>query len=234
MKSNPAEAVDAETSVIDGASPQSGRPRRWWNTFKSAIVFLFVSWHLFFLATRSSLDLGGDEFVAFAEGSAWWESAEPVYQWTSDTTSKYETALDHDQGWSMFTSPLARGCIFLAVRVEFTDGSHVVVRSENEPDDPSHFFRIGRPRQRKLEDWLVSRSNDERRSGYRRPLWEQTARRYLRRWQGENPNDPRTPQRLVMLCRRIAIPKPDEAPGSYREATVREVATFDADGNLLE
>lgn len=227
MESNQPETVAAKTPPLE-------RPRPWWQMLKSVAVFLFVAWHLFFLVTRISIDLGGDAFEDFAEGSGWWESVEPVYQWTEETTRKYETTLEHNQEWVMFTSPLARSCGFLAVRIEFSDGSSALVRSENEPDDPSHFFRIGRARQRKFEDWLVRESNDARRGGYRGPLWEQTVRRYLLRWQEENPDDPRTPQRLVMVCRRFAIPSPDEEPGSYPEATVREVAAFDADGNLLK
>ena len=232
MDTNPCETFETTGPAGEEAVPRAKKKRRWRQGFASTVVFLFVTWHLFFLITKNTIDLGGEEFESYAEDHPFWQPVLPIYGWTKDKTASYESTLGIDQGWMMFTSPLTRGAVFLAVRIEFADGTSTLVQSENEPSDPAHFYRVGRPRQRKLEAWLVRESNKNRQTGYRQPLWEQTARQYLRRWQDNHPNDPRTPQQLVMLRRRIAIPEPNDEPGSYQDATVRVVATFDAQGNM--
>ena len=56
-------------------------------------------------------------------------------------------------------------------RIEFTDGTDELLRSDNEPD-PLGYFRFGGWRQRKLEDYLAFKTPDELPGDDELPLWE--------------------------------------------------------------
>jgi len=148
-----------------------------------------------------------------------------------DATRHYGNFNGIDQDWRMFTPPLSRSAVFLAARVEFTDGSDDVVLSEGEPD-PHGFFRFGGWRQRKLEYELAYKDPADLASDEDLPLCQASARRFLRRWRDGHPDDQRTPARVVLLRRSIDLPKPGADPGAFPPADVSVIGTFLPDGSL--
>jgi hypothetical protein len=220
---------------------------------RGVAVFAFVGFHLVVLAIRNPLDLWDKEIrQALHElpprgcAAAADPDAEPNNYWSDKTfrerykkadrfTWVYTNAVGLEQRWTMFSPPMARKGDFLAVRLQFTDGSQETLYSDNEPRDPTSYFRLGGWQFRKLEDYLAwpgegalsDARNPERR------LWESYARYAIGRWKQARPNDPRQVRSAVFVRRRLYFPEPgqthDDVPPPYE----KDVATFDADGKLL-
>ena len=210
-------------------------PRRlpWlWSAARNTAVALFVGWQLFFLFVRNPLDFWYKPIKSWCEDQGiWTRHVGPWLDPVDDATRHYGNFNGIDQDWRMFTPPLSRSAVFLAARVEFTDGSDEVVLSEEEPD-PRSFYRFGGWRQRKLEYQLAYKTAADLPSDDDLPLCEAYARRSLRRWRDAHPDDPRTPARVVLLRREIALPAPGTDPTAFPPADVSVIGTFLPDGSL--
>jgi len=226
-----------------------GKVIRWaWRWLKVGLVVAFVSWQLFVLLVRNPLDLWSKEIKGWCKEQSWW--GEPVLPGTpvsyrtvftkvDDVTYYYTHVTGMEQGWSMFTPNLARSAPFLTARIEFTDETSELVKSENEPalteaENEKYaisYLRIGHARQRKLEDNLLL-VPDDLKNDSSLPLYEAFVRWSLRRWQRSHLDDPRTPARVVLLKRRITFPEPGQDPQDYEAPTTKEIGTFDAEGKI--
>lgn len=225
-----------------------------WRIVKALLIFLIVAFHLVVLAIRNPMDIweteipeglkaqpawGGMAIAALDDDTAKapksvWEQYEDEYYLVDRATWRFINFIGLEQRWTMFSPPMARDAEFLAIRIEFTDGTQELLRSDNEPHNPDCYFRIGGWQGRKLEDYLSSRSkarqirsdpNDKERK-----LWEAYARLALRRWRAAKPGDPRQPERIVFVLRCI----PFLAPGEKRKPiTETELITFDSNGRVL-
>ncbi len=201
-------------------------------TPKTAAVVLFVVWQLFVLLVRNPLDFWYTPLKHWCEEKNIWERAKLVVDPVDKATSCYANFCGIDQNWKMFVPPLARSASFLAARVEFTDGTDELLRSDNEPE-PLSYFRFGGWRQRKLEDYLVNKAPDELPGDDELPLWEAYARWSVRRWRQRHPDDDRVPARVTLLRRVVTFPEPSEDPSVYEEAEVSTVGVFRPDGSLV-
>jgi hypothetical protein len=204
---------------------------RMWPRVKTAAVVLFVSWQMFFLIVRNPLDFWYAPIKTYCVERHLWEGVKIGLDPLDDATMHYGNFSGIDQNWRMFVPPLARSAPFLGTRIEFTDGTDEVLRSDNEPD-PLAFFRFGGWRQRKLEDYLVYKTPDELLGDEELPLWEAYARWSVRRWRERHPDDLRIPERVVLLRRVITFPEPSENPSVYEEASTSTVGVFHSDGSL--
>jgi hypothetical protein len=194
------------------------------------LVFGFVCWHLFFLAVRNFARDENQAISMFCDKIR----VKPALDLANKWTGTYESVLGLDQGWVMFSSPVARsGGPFPSVRIEFEDGSSAELLSDNEPPDINRFVRFGLWRTRKFEHMIVTKFED-RKDSYRLPMWERYVCWRLEVWQTRNPDDPRKPVRIVLTKRRFAYPKPDEDPSNLQPPTIEEIATFDTEGKLVQ
>jgi hypothetical protein len=204
-----------------------------WRWFKAAVVFVIVVVHLFLFVLRNPLDLWYKPVKAWLEKhEAWWAEYGEAFKRTDRFTERYLNLVGCEQGWAMFTPPMARSAPFLAYRIEFSDGPPEEVLSSREPADPSAFFRIGDWQTRKYEDYLCY-PPDNLAEDPELPLWETAARRVVANWKALHPGESRKVRRVVMLKRTIDFPGPDETPGAYLPARESEVARFDGQGRLM-
>ncbi len=206
------------------------RPGRY---LRAALLIGFVSWQLFFLLLRNPLDLWWNDVEPWVKKQAWWARVEPVFTPVDRLTKRYGNLAAVQQGWSMFTPPLARSAPFLTARLDFTDGSHDFVFSENEPD-PAHFLRLGGWRQRKLEDYMVHSKPSDLPGNQELPLFEAYARWCARRWQADHANDPRQVAQIVLLNRTLEFPAPGQDLRQVSPPTVTLIGTFGPDGKLRD
>jgi hypothetical protein len=195
------------------------------------VVILFVTWQLFFLAFRNPLDLWKSQIEGWCAKQRWWKKVEKPYEALDKVTTRYGNLLGIEQGWTMFTPPLARSAPFLGARLQFADGSEEVLRSPNEPD-VAGFLRLGGWRQRKLEDSLVHASPEELPWKEDLPLYQAYARWCVQRWKEAHPDDRRDIVRVVLLRRRIYFPELGHDPSIYEDPYVVTVGEFDAAGRL--
>jgi hypothetical protein len=204
---------------------------RLWSRAKTTVIALFVSWQMFFLIVRNPLDFWYTPIKGWCEEKKIWHGVKEVLDPVDDATRHYGNFAGIDQNWSMFVPPMARSASFLAARVEFTDGTEDLLRSDNEPD-PLGYFRFGGWRQRKLEDYLVYKTPEELPGNDELPLWSAYARWSIKRWRERWPDDPRIPARVVLLRRVISFPEPSEDPSVYEEPAAYTVGVFHPDGSL--
>ncbi|GIW82562.1 MAG: hypothetical protein KatS3mg105_4369 [Gemmatales bacterium] len=177
---------------------------------------------------RNPLDLWPDAI----KKSYWWQRHQAACERLDQWTKRYENFCGNEQGWNMFSPPMARGAPFMTARIRFTDGSTAEVRSENELGTTG-FFRIGGWRQRKLEDYMVFEEPDELASDEELPLFEAYARWSVQRWRQQAPHDSRTPQSVTLFRRRIPFPKQsDWHPPTESEIETTLIGEFRADGTL--
>jgi hypothetical protein len=203
-----------------------------WPAARNTAVVLFVVWQLFFLLVRNPLDFWYAPLKDWCQDRQIWnDRIGPYLDRVDDATRRYGNFDGIDQNWRMFTPPLTRYATFLAVRIEFADGPDDVLLSENEPD-PQRFFRFGGWRQRKLEDVLAYKQPKDLAGDADLPLCEAYVRWSLRRWQDAHPDDPRTPDRVVLLRRDIALPQPGADASVFAPADVTVVGAFQPDGSL--
>jgi hypothetical protein len=219
-----------------------------WKWVTIQLVVAFVCWHLLVLVLRNPLDLWDEPISDWI----WAHTRENENQAKKDNeayqafrridaaTAYYGNITGAEQGWSMFTPNLARSAPFLAARIEFADGTSDLLKSDNEPrmveaEDGTYrisYVRIGHARQRKLEDNLLAFPDDVSHSA-KLSMYEAYARWCLGRWRQAHPDDPRRPERIVLVKRRMYFPQPGEDPRRYKELTSCDCATFDATGKFL-
>jgi hypothetical protein len=202
--------------------PKSGLKSSFRFVQRTAVV-AFVVWHLTVLTLRNTAGLFdssiGDE-----------TPVEAAYQRLNARMRWYENRFAMYQAWALFTPPIARSGPFLTTRLHFADGDSRDLPSDNEPEDLRSFFRVGKARLRKHEDFLAS-SSDETRLGYQQPLWEQYVRWKLDRWQREFPQDPRTVEWITLYADYVNFPAPEQAPTDFTREQV-EIALFAPDGTM--
>lgn len=202
---------------------------------KSTAVFAFVCWHLFFLFLRNPADLWEKEVKKKWGDHDYWKEIEPYYEPANRWTDRYGNLFGLDQGWKMFTPPIARKSWFLTARLHFSDGSSDLLPSENDLGTKS-YVRIGGWRQRKLEDEgleIFDTAAELRADKEELALWEAHARWSLERWRTLHPNDSRTVEKVALFLRRMTFPKPEEDPTEIRILDQGVIAEFNADGRLL-
>jgi hypothetical protein len=212
-------------------------PVRVWRIIKGVVIFLVVVFHLVVLAVRNPLDLWEKPMRDWmkkhpGEGkTSYWDRYGSKIELANNFTYKYTNLTGMEQRWVMFGPPLARSAPFLAVRLEFTDGTSQTLLSPNEPDDPDSFFRVGGWQLRKLEDYLVWPPGDLA-GDHERPLWEAYARHRLKQWREARPGDPRKVERIVFVRRRLHFPEPGKTSADASFPSETDIVTFDAQGNL--
>jgi len=199
---------------------------------KTVVVVVFVCWHLFFLLVRNPVDLWEKPILAWAEKHFWWKEVEPSFKKIDYATYYYGNFAGVQQGWSMFSPEMARRAPFLTARIDFTDGSQEVLSSENEPADPSRFFRFGGWRQRKLEDSLLWTKPKELPDCEDLPLFKAYVRWSIRHWHEANPDDPRQPQRVELLRRILQMPGPHDNPWVFPVSEEVLIGTFSPEGEV--
>ena len=233
-------------------STNSPAPKPWycvaWRYARGCVIFVVVVFHLFLLVVRNPLDLWYKDIRDWTmrvpawdvresdedpPPPTWWDRYSEEFKLVDRFTWKYANLVGCEQGWSMFTPPVARGANFLAVRLEFRDGTSELLLSDNEPVDPTRYFRLGGWQTRKLEDYLMWPPNDLASDPKSRSLWENNASHAIHKWRAASPDDSREVARVVFLRRRIAFPKPGETYDDPDARTEEDFATFDAEGRLL-
>jgi len=213
---------------------------------KATIIVMIVTWHLFFLLIRNPLDLWDDAIKQWLVQQQLWQddpptpeqedaryNLRPAYRFLDELTHRYAQTTGTEQRWVMFTPPLARRAPFLAVRLEFADGSQVVVPSDNEPPDPTDFLRIGGWQIRKLEDVIMDLPSTRGAANPEWPMWEAYIRWRVRHWKKNYADTDREPVRVVLLKRIIEFPGPFEPPNRYASGESEELLSFSPEGKLL-
>jgi hypothetical protein len=163
-------------------------------------------------------------------------------------TLHWEQLSAQSQSWSLFAPAINREVTFLAVQLRWDDldwgkpahrgAPHApeLLLSENEPPDPSHFFRWGQFRLRKYEGSLdvilrVRKEDNEKLAAaverWRDIIHDQvkdewdTITAYLRMrcrdYMDRHPGLPQ-PKQVILLVRQFAIPE----PGQFSEAWYKE------------
>lgn len=176
-----------------------------WLRMRQCCVFIFVCWHLFVLfITNTQLD----------------------GKWSDSTAGRYESYLNLDQAWGMFSSAWDH-TPFPAVRLEFTDGSSELFLSDNEPRDTQRYFKTTMSRLRKYEEHILylgskhyGGSIDERDE-----KWKRYAEWRVQRWFEQHPDDQRQVKQVVLLKRRYEIPPPGKSRDFDRGPTTTELST---------
>jgi hypothetical protein len=161
-----------------------------------------------------------------------------VFTTLDDVTSRYGNFFGIDQGWSMFTPPLARKAPFLGAELTFTDGTTAMLYSPNEPDMDqrrglsSGYIRLGGWRQRKLEDYMLTRdsvaSKDDKQVYQAYILW------CIRRWRDANPGDRREVKFVTVVWRSMKFPEPGKDPSRFEPVTSDPIGIFNPDGTLRQ
>jgi hypothetical protein len=206
--------------------PPPARPWSW----KTPLIFAFVSFQIFILGFRNTLDLWWKPIEGWAKEQRWWDDVQPYYRPVDRWTERYECALGIEQGWCMFAPPVARAAPFLTTRLEFNDGSEETIYSANEFG--ANFFRVGGWRQRKLEDKLSYSAPSDLPDDKDLPLWSAYVRWRVSSWQEAHPDDGRTLVAVELYRRRVPFPKPTDASHRPEEAEIIPVGHFKPDGTL--
>lgn len=215
------------------------RPRRsWfgrlWRVVQTTLIVLFVCWHLFFMFVRNHLDLWEDTILGWAKEQTWWSRVERPVHHIDYKTWYYGNFTGCEQGWGMFSPPMARRVAFMGGKLIFSDGSHAIVTSINEPQDPASYFRAGGWRQRKLEDclgWVKPESIPESAD---LPVYGAFIRWYIRTWRQAHPDDPRTVSEVHLIYRNYVLPGVDQDPASFAPPTESVLAVFSPEGEYLQ
>src|SRR5690606_13284197 len=110
--------------------------------------------------------------------------------------------------------PMGKTAAFMGGKLIFSDGSHAVVTSPNEPD-PTNYFRLGDWRHRKLEDCLYHVAPAELPDSSDLPVYSAFIRWYVRTWKEAHPDDPRTVSEVHLINRWYTLPGPDQPPSTF-------------------
>lgn len=205
-----------------------------------------MTFHLLFLVIRNPLDLWDDEMKKWLVQQKVWQddppteeqreasyNVRPIYRFLDELTHRYGQTTGTEQRWVMFTPPMARRAPFLAVRLEFADGSQVMVLSDNEPRDPAEFLRIGGWQTRKIEDVIYDIPATRGPANSEWPMWEAFIRWRVRHWKATFENTDREPVRAVLVKRIILFPGPFDPPNRYRYGEEEDLLSFTPEGKLL-
>lgn len=215
------------------------------------IIVLFVCWHLFSLLFRNIFDLWWDDLVPNGlKKLTWWEvpvltmhqnfpndprhvelTPGKVFSTIDMATYRYLNYFGIEQGWSMFSPPIARRAAFVAAEIQFADGSNETLLSPNEFPFQG-YFRWDGWRQRKLEDNLVYATPESIEDKSDPQLFEAYVRWSVRRWRDQNPEDLRVVSQVKLLKRNWSLPGPEEDPHSHF-LEITEISTFTPDGKLI-
>jgi len=233
-------------------TPAVSPVRRFFASLRVVLIAAFVCWHLFFLLFRNPLDLWWHELVDDGlKKLSWWDTPlvtmqqafpnDPrhvvvtpgkIFSTIDMATWRYGNYFGIEQGWSMFSPPIARRGSFLAAEVILDDGSTEMLLSPNEKPLPDGFyFRWGGWRQRKLEDYLLYET-PESIAGKSDPQIAQAYVRWsVRRWREINFYDPRLVARVRLVKRTWEFPHHTDPPNklTLSESTI---GTFLPDGSL--
>lgn len=182
-----------------------GTAALWWLRVKQVLVIIFVTWHLFFLFV-SNTQLDG--------------------QWSDATIGCYESYLGLDQSWAMFSSPW-KHTPFLAVRIEFTDGSSEVLLSDIEPANTQQYFKRSGARTRKYEENLLYIGREKYNGSIKERdiKWNHFAKWRVAEWFAKHADDQREVKQVVLLKRRYEVPPPGEDRSVNREPLTTELGT---------
>lgn len=221
-------------------------PRTFWRYLKATVIFLIVTLHLLFLVIRNPLDLWDEHIKNWLVSQKVWQddpptdeqkdahfNIRPAYRFVDELTYRFAQTTGTEQRWVMFTPPMARRAPFLGVRLEFADGSRVVVPSDNEPRDPTDFLRIGNWQVRKLEDVIYDIPATRGEANPEWPMWEAYVRWRVRHWKNTYENTDHEPVRVVLIKRVIYFPGPFEAPNRYSYGEEEDLLSFTPQGKLF-
>jgi hypothetical protein len=195
----------------------------WWRWLRTALVVLFVVWHLFFLLFQNLVALWREEILSILP------EPHPGFDRVEEAAYWYGSALGISQGWRLFAPPLASQTWFLAVRLEFEDGSLETLTSETIPD-PTSFLRLGGWRQQKLEDRLCYPQQDMLSASENGLLLRAYLRWSVRRWRHYHPDDLRRLARLTLLRRTVSFRAPDEDPHAPPQVREEVLGSFTPEG----
>lgn len=207
--------------VSETKVPQGGKG--WLSRMRSLAVGTFVCWHLFMLLmTNAELDRHVDTWKKLAGESTVGLRAIDLAEASFEAARWYEAMACLDQSWGMFSSPLSRSTPFVAGKIEFADGSSELILSPNEPTDPTHYWRFGQARLRKLESHLLG----DLEGTYEYGLLRRFAEEVMKQWRGANPTDNRQPVAVVILRRSYDIPLPGNRWTKHPKVETTEHARF--------
>ncbi len=232
----------------------------------TAQVFLgiFILWQLFFLFAANFLTIANeirdDEdgnykqllpagwqagVNRFAPG--WLQKRGHVHdglETLKGLTSRWEELTCQTQYWKLFAPDAARDITFVAAELRWDDLARppVLLLSENEPPDPTSFFRVGRFRLRKYEGNLdvILRVHQDETLAAAGERWQERIRNKVRRewdsilpylklrWQDyrtEHPDCP-PPAEVILHVRRYHIPGPEEFSTAWYKPDMRPLARW--------
>ncbi len=231
-------------------TPTSSPLERFLRALRIVAITAFVCWHLFYLLFRNPLDLWWNEIVTgWLKKQVWWDrplvtmqqnfpndprhvvvTPGKIFSTIDMATDRYGHFFGVEQGWSMFTPPIARKAPFLAAEIELNDDSREVLLSPNEVSLPEGwYFRWDGWRQRKLEDYMIYENTDSIPGKSDPQIFQAYVRWAVRRWRAQHPDDPREVVRVRLLKRNWSLPGPDESRTAH-QVKVTEIGTFTPDG----
>jgi hypothetical protein len=155
------------------------------------------------------------------------------YEKADALTKRYVRMAGFEQDWCMFSpgrSGMSRDVYFLAVRLEFADNSSELIFSQNEPQDPSHYLRIGGWQIRKLENYVMKPTSRELEDPKDSRFYGGYARHVAERWRQDHPSDPRELRSIYFVRRWVFFPAPGQCHKDVDEPISTDVAVFDAQG----
>lgn len=124
-------------------------------------------------------------------------------------TQRYEEVAALDQGWIMFSAPLARIAEFPAIRVELFGGNVEWIRSSNEPEDLKSFLRLRQGRLRKYETRLINADWED--TDYEE-LWRRYVEWRVAEWRRSAPVEARRIRATTLVRREFELPLPGAEP----------------------
>lgn len=193
------------------------------------LIVCFVCWHLLAILIRNPLDLWSDDIESWLQSEeSGWQHWQPIYDRLAKQTRDYNRLVGCEQGWGMFTSPLARESPYLALEMTFADG-HQESLPTLSPFDPKQFFRAGGTRFRKLETSLYRRSAEKIVETEDLPVYAAFVRLSIRRWRQENPLKP-NPILIKLYKKHWVFPGPKEPPDQISPGEIDLLGTFDLEG----
>jgi hypothetical protein len=218
------------------------------------LLGLFVLWQLFFLCASNFIGLvqGIQESESYIPKSLKKE-IERQFPWFLNENSHFNDALKaidgitdrwaylscQPQGWTLFAPNVGHEATFVAVEMRWDNIDPLaapgvrpampyvpeMLLSENEPRDPTHFFRLGKFRLRKYESYLdvsltcesdtdSEQIADDWSGQIQRCLtkrWANIHAYFLCRFRAFQEKHPRRPmpQQFILHVRRFEIPRPE-------------------------
>jgi hypothetical protein len=155
------------------------------------LAFLVVSTGLGFVRDASKNAPAEVLAVADAVAPGWSEEKGHAWEWSSRVVTDlrgWAEATGQLQEWSLFAPDISRESGFPAVVLRWDDaawsaaGASELLRSDNEPADPRHYFRVGRFRERRVENAVMHYfvEFDDETPGQRAARWDKELGRHVR------------------------------------------------------